>query len=126
MVQGRGGTRLELEPPQAFGIARELGGQNLDRDGPRQADVDGLVDLSHPPRAERREDLVGPEALAGDRVTWAGFYGATAADELSYKRVAGDFFAARRETRAGTPAPHRYTGNSSIPSIRSSFSIFVS
>ena len=36
-------------------------GQDLDRDGPLQPRVPRPVDLAHPARAERRQNLVGPQ-----------------------------------------------------------------
>ena len=53
------------EPRLSTGIPGKLGRKNLDRDFPAQARVLRPVHLSHPARAERSEDLVGPETSAG-------------------------------------------------------------
>ena len=50
---------------QRSGSLRQDARQDLDRDVPVQPLVPRPVDLSHPARAERREDLVGAEAGAG-------------------------------------------------------------
>ena len=65
MVQRRGGARLLLEALAALGVGRELRREDLDRDVAAEAGVAGAIDLSHPARADRREDLEGPELGAG-------------------------------------------------------------
>ena len=57
--------RLLLEPLAGFGRRGPMRGQDLDRDRAIEAGVACLVDLTHAPRSERREDLVRPEALTG-------------------------------------------------------------
>jgi hypothetical protein len=42
-----------------------LAGKNLDRDGAVQASVSRAIDLTHAPRAEWLENLVGTETIAG-------------------------------------------------------------
>ena len=61
-LSGARGPRLLLEAAQALGIGREDGGQHLDRDVAPEPRVARAVDLAHPARAERDEDLVGAEA----------------------------------------------------------------
>ncbi len=61
VVQRRGRPRLLLEAPPPLGIRGALGGQDLDRDVAAEPLVPRAVDLAHPSRAERREDLVGAE-----------------------------------------------------------------
>ena len=48
-----------------LGRGRQMLRQDLDRHGPLEARVARLVDLSHPARADRREDLVGAEPRTG-------------------------------------------------------------
>ena len=55
--------RLALEPLPDLGRRREMRRQHLDRDRPLEPRVARLVDLAHPARADRREDLVGAEAV---------------------------------------------------------------
>ena len=59
------GLGLALESGERFGVAGELVGQDLDRDVALQPRVARPVDLAHPARAERGEDLVGAEAGTG-------------------------------------------------------------
>ena len=63
--EGRNRAGLALEAGQRLGVARELGGEHLDGDVPAQLGVAGFVDLAHPPRAERCEDLVRVKTGAG-------------------------------------------------------------
>ena len=65
MVERGGRARLLFESLQALRVVREVGGKDLDRHVAPEARVIGPVDLSHPARAERREDLVGAEARSG-------------------------------------------------------------
>ena len=53
-----------LEALAQLGIFREVTRQHLDRDGPLEPRVLGLVDLPHPARAEGSEDFIGTEAHA--------------------------------------------------------------
>jgi len=61
MRQRGHGPRLTLEAGQGLGIFGEAFRQDLDRHLPAQPQVARPVDFSHPPGAERREDLVGAE-----------------------------------------------------------------
>ncbi len=61
MIEGGGGAGLLDETAAAVLVRHTLGGKNLDRDHPAQARVPGAVDLAHSPRAQQRENLVGPE-----------------------------------------------------------------
>ena len=65
MRQRRDRLRLALEPRQRVGIRGERLRQHLDRDVALELRVPRPVDLPHPARAERREDLVGTEASPG-------------------------------------------------------------
>ena len=56
---------LALEPGQPIGIAREVIGQDLDRDLAVEPHVARAVDLAHAAGAERSEDLVRAEASVG-------------------------------------------------------------
>ena len=51
------------EPLAAIGIAGQLGGHHLDRDGAAETCVAGAIDLAHPAGADPVEDLVLPEGL---------------------------------------------------------------
>ena len=74
VVQDPGRAGLLLEAAQAVGVGGEGGRQDLDRHLAAEARVSRAVDLSHPPRSDRREDLVGPESGAGlQRHLVAGF-----------------------------------------------------
>jgi hypothetical protein len=61
MIDRRERLRLAFESRQAFGIRRHGIRQDLDRDLAAELYVARLVHLSHPARAERGEDLVGPQ-----------------------------------------------------------------
>ena len=56
---------LALEAGERGGIGGQPLGQDLDRDIAIEARVAGAVDLTHPPGADRSDDLVGAEAGAG-------------------------------------------------------------
>src|SRR6266849_2085495 len=64
MVQGRGGGGLPFEPRQPLAIRGKLRRQNLHRDMTLETCVERQEDLSHPPRAQRRDDLVGTQTGA--------------------------------------------------------------
>jgi hypothetical protein len=64
VLEGGDGARLLLEPPDPIGALRAVRGDELDRDLSIEPGVAGPVDDAHPSRAERRQDLVGPEAGA--------------------------------------------------------------
>ena len=59
----RRGFTLEASEPVRRG--RHSCGQHLDRDVPLEAWIARAIHLAHPARAERGDDLVGPEAGAG-------------------------------------------------------------
>ena len=62
MRERRDRFRLALEAGQRVGIGRDGLREDLDRHVPVQLLIPRAVDLPHPPRAQRREDLVGAEA----------------------------------------------------------------
>jgi hypothetical protein len=62
VVQGPRGLRLLREAALTIGITGSVPVQDLDRDLAGEARIAGAVDLAHPSRAERREDLVGAHA----------------------------------------------------------------
>ena len=62
MRQRRDRLGFALEPRQRVRILRHRVRKHLDRDVPVELPVARPVNLSHAPRAQRREDLVGPEA----------------------------------------------------------------
>jgi hypothetical protein len=62
MVQCARGLRLLREAPLTIGITQPVLVQDLDGDLAGEAGIAGAVDLAHPSRTERREDLVGPDA----------------------------------------------------------------
>src|SRR5438034_8622161 len=64
MLERRDGARLALEAITELRVGSELSRQHLDRNGPVQRRVARAIDLAHPARPERREDLVRAEAPA--------------------------------------------------------------
>ena len=70
MVERACGLRFEREPPEAIVVCRERRGYDLEGDVAVETGVSRLVDLAHPPRAERREDFVRTDtAASGERHT---------------------------------------------------------
>ena len=67
VVQDSRGPRLLLEAAQAVGVRGERRRQDLDRHVAAQPRILRPVDLSHPARAERREDLVGAQPCSADQ-----------------------------------------------------------
>jgi hypothetical protein len=61
----REGTRFAVEPLAQLRVGGERTGQHLDRDGPIEPRIAGLVDLAHAAGADGRDDLVGSKACAG-------------------------------------------------------------
>jgi hypothetical protein len=75
VVEGGGGAGLLLEALASLGIAGHLGGQDLDGDVAAELAVPGPVDLSRPPRAQRREDLIRSDASSrqeGHQIPFCG------------------------------------------------------
>ncbi len=71
VVQGGGRARLLLETLAAIDVRGELRREDLDGHVAPEARIARAIDLSHPSRAEGREDLEGPEAGAGgERHPW--------------------------------------------------------
>ena len=106
--------RLALEALRALrASAARCGGQHLDRDGALEPRVARLVDLAHPARAERREDLVGAEPGPGG--------------EGHRRKVAGGIVARKRRT--GGPRQESHAGGHLDPAllgpIRLSAALFV-
>ena len=65
-VRERGhGLRLALKPGERLGIADDLLRKDLDRNVAVQPFVAGPPDLSHAPRAERSQDLIGTKPATG-------------------------------------------------------------
>ena len=64
VAERRDGAGLAGEPLARVRIADERRRQHLDGDGAVEARVVRLVDLTHAPGADRRGDLVGPQASA--------------------------------------------------------------
>ena len=65
MVQGRDGPRLPFEPNLQLRLSAEPLRHDLDRDLPVQPRVPSPIHLSHPARAERRENLIRAEPRSG-------------------------------------------------------------
>ena len=65
MRERRDRLRLALEPLPHVLVRREVRRQDLDRDRALEPRVLRPVDLSHPSRADRGEDLVRPEPATG-------------------------------------------------------------
>ena len=74
MIQAGGRARFLLEAPPPFGVRREVGRQHLQRDIAAQPAVVRAVDLAHPARGNRRNDVVASEARARSdcHVRWGG------------------------------------------------------
>ena len=64
MIERRECFGLALEPRKAFGVGSKDLGQNLERDVTIEAAVAGPVHFAHSTRAQRRDDLVRPDACA--------------------------------------------------------------
>jgi hypothetical protein len=64
-------TRLLLETRAAFGIAGNLGGEDLERDLAPELGVAGTVHLAHATFAEESRDVVVGEVLPIKRVSEA-------------------------------------------------------
>ena len=58
MVQPGGDGRLSPEALDRGRIARELGDQDLDRDGPLGTDLEGLIYVRHPTLAQLTGDAI--------------------------------------------------------------------
>ncbi len=65
MIQCREHSRFALKTGQAFGIADEDLGQNLDRHVAAEFAVPGTIHFSHPADAEERPDFVWPKPCSG-------------------------------------------------------------
>ena len=62
MVESRRRLGFLDEPRLGRRVARQQRGQELERDGPFEAGVTSLIDLTHPSGADRLDDLVLAEA----------------------------------------------------------------
>ena len=84
VVQARGGLRLAPEPLDERGVARELGGEHLERDGAVELRVAGEVHVGHAAVRDLADDLVavredgrrrghgvGATLSVGPRPAWA-------------------------------------------------------
>src|SRR5215510_10147582 len=58
MVERRGRARFLLEAPHTFGVARELGGQQLDRNLAAQSSIVREPDFAHPAATQWRQDSI--------------------------------------------------------------------
>ena len=74
MIERREDVCFALEARHALGIQREGIGQDLDRDVATQSGVSGAIHLAHAAGAKGGEDLIRPEADAGnegqERLPW--------------------------------------------------------
>lgn len=64
MIQAGDGFRLALEALANVRVRGEALGQDLDRDRSVEGHVARAIDLSHPTRAQRRDDLVVRQLLS--------------------------------------------------------------
>ena len=64
VVQRRRGARLLLEAAEPLGIGGERRREHLDRDLALEPRVARAIDLAHPPRPDRRKDLVRTPLLS--------------------------------------------------------------
>jgi hypothetical protein len=81
VVEARRHARLALETRTHIGLLGELGGQDLDRHVTAEPGVPRPVDLAHPPRAERGDDLVRAETGASSELHPNILHQAAATDE---------------------------------------------
>ena len=58
VVQAGNRSGLALEPLMPLGVVRKMRRKDFDGNGTVESGVFGLVDLTHPPCANEREDLV--------------------------------------------------------------------
>ena len=65
MAQARDGFGFALEPVAQIGIARDVLGQDLDRNDAVEARIAGFVDLAHAADADQAGDLIDAEARSG-------------------------------------------------------------
>ena len=61
MVQGCGGSSLELKSTQTVGLTRITCWQDFDGDFTLQRQIAGTIHLAHSARSEERDDLIGIE-----------------------------------------------------------------
>jgi len=71
MVQDSRGPSFVLEAAESIRIARKRRGQHLDGDFAPQPRILRAIDLPHPARAKRRDDLVGTQTTAGGETHFA-------------------------------------------------------
>jgi len=64
MAEGAGRARLLLEAAQAVGARGHVVVEDLEGDVTAEARIAGSIHLAHASRAQRSQDLVGPELLA--------------------------------------------------------------
>ena len=74
MIQAGNGARFALKALTARWIAGEVGRQDFDGNRPVEAGVMGAINLPHPARANRVQDLVGSQPNSGDNGIWLQFY----------------------------------------------------
>jgi len=74
MVQAGNDLGFALEPLLTYRIGRKMCGQNLDSYDAVEPLIFRAVNLAHPARADRAQDLVGPNRTPRDRAIWQQFY----------------------------------------------------
>ena len=62
VIERRGGLGFLREPPEPVRIRGEVGRKDLDRDFAAERGIARAIDLAHPARTERREDLAASES----------------------------------------------------------------
>ena len=65
MVEGGDGAGFALEAGEPIGIARQLGGQHLERDVAAELRIGGAIHLAHAACAELVENSVVPKPNTG-------------------------------------------------------------
>ncbi len=65
VIERRSRARLLCETQESFAVGQEAGRQNLQGHLPPETGIASPVDLSHPPRTQRKEDFKGPEPGTG-------------------------------------------------------------
>ena len=64
MIQRRQHLSLAFETSHALGVIGERGGQNFQRDLASEIGVGRAINLTHPARAQGRDDLIRPYSVS--------------------------------------------------------------
>ena len=70
VIQSRGGTRFLLKTAEALRVVLEIRRQELERDVPMKRQIPRAIHISHPARAEMRQDFVMTDPGTGAECHW--------------------------------------------------------